>query len=195
MRRMKAVCPLRAAALGVPAAALAQNDAGFNQKCYGAGSSPDATIEACTGVITGGFVDRKDLAAAFKARANAYNDKGEYDTAIDDYGHAVAINPADGGVFNDRAAAYGAKGQYALSILDYDRALAIKPENAMALSNRCFAKAVMDKLEEALVDCNESLRLRPGDANTLASRGFANLKHGQSEAAIADYDAEIKING
>src|ERR1700751_443762 len=109
MRRMISVCTLLAAAIGAPAAAQAQTDAGFNRKCYGAGS-PDMTIEACTGLITGGFLNRKDPRAAVKARGNAYDDKGEFDSAIDDYGHAVAVNPSDGGVFNDRGAAYSAKG-------------------------------------------------------------------------------------
>jgi tetratricopeptide (TPR) repeat protein len=174
-------------------AVLAQSDASFNRRCYGTGN-PDQTIEACTSVIAGGSVDRKDLGAAFKLRGNAHADKGEYDSAIDDYGHAIAIDPGRAGVFNDRGASRGAKGQYELSILDYDRALALKPESAMALSNRCFAKAVMDRLAEALVDCNESLRLRPGNPNSLASRGFVHLKLGDSKSAIADYDAEIKVD-
>jgi len=76
MRRLAFVCTLLAAAIGAPAAALAQNDAGFDQKCYGSGS-PDMTIVACTLVISGGFVNRNDLSAAFKARGNAYDDKGE----------------------------------------------------------------------------------------------------------------------
>jgi len=178
------------AALAVSAAALAQDDSGFNRTCYGTGS-PEQTIKACSSVIAGGLAQREDLGAAFKLRGNAYDDVGEYDSAIDDYGHAIAINPSDAGVFSDRGTSYRAKGQYELSILDYDQSLALNPQSAMALSNRCFAKAVMDRLEEALVDCNESLRLRPGDSSTLASRGFAFLKLGRSKSAIADYDAQI----
>jgi tetratricopeptide (TPR) repeat protein len=181
------------AAIGISAAALAQNDSGFNRTCYGTGN-PEQTIKACSSVIAGGLARREDLAAAFKLRGNAYDDVGEYDSAIDDYGHAIALNPRDAGVFNDRGTTYRAKGQYELSILDYDRALARHPESAMALSNRCFAKAVMDRLEEALVDCNESLRLRPGDPSTLAARGFAFLKLGSSKLAIADYDAQIQAS-
>jgi tetratricopeptide (TPR) repeat protein len=180
-------------AIVASAPALAQNDSGFNRTCYGTGN-PDQTIKACSNVIAGGFAQREDLGAAFKFRGNAYDDVGDHDSAIDDYGHAIAINPRDTGVFNDRGTSYRAKGQYELSVLDYDRALTLNPENAMALSNRCFAKAVLNRFEEALMDCNESLRLRPGDPSTLASRGFAFLKLGRSQSAIADYDAEIRTN-
>jgi len=174
-------------------AALAQDDGGFNQTCYGT-AGPDQTIKACSGVIAGGLVQREDLAAAFKRRGNAYDDVGDFARAIDDYSHAIAINPRNAGVFNDRGTSYRANGQYELSILDYDQALVLNPQSAMALSNRCFAKAVVDRLEEALVDCNESLRLRPGDPSTLASRGFAFLKLGSSKLAIADYDAQIRAS-
>jgi tetratricopeptide (TPR) repeat protein len=52
--------------------------------------------------IAGGDVNSIDLAAAFKSRGGAYDDLGHYDSAIDDYGHTIAINPADGDAFNDR---------------------------------------------------------------------------------------------
>jgi len=184
---------LLTASIGASASALAQDDSSFSRTCYGAGN-PEQTIKACSSVIAGGLAQSDDLGAAFKLRGNAYDDVGEYDSAIEDYGRAIAINPRDAGVFNDRGTTYRAKGQYELSILDYDRALALNPQSAMALSNRCFAKAVMGRPEEALVDCNESLRLRPGDSSTLASRGFAFLKLGRSKSAIADYDAQIRAS-
>src|SRR6185312_4996999 len=157
------------AAVGIPA--LAQGHEEFSKRCF-ENSSPDGTIEACSAVIAGGQVDRKDLATAFKNRGNALDDKGQYDRAIQDYDHAIAINPKDADAFNNRGTTYRAKGQYDLAIQDYDQALRLTPNSAMALNNRCFAKALMGQLEEALADCNESLRLRSGDANTLASRAF-----------------------
>jgi tetratricopeptide (TPR) repeat protein len=193
MKRLLFIGTLLGALTGASAATLAQDSAGVNRQCYGTGD-PRQTIDACTNVIAAGIVDRNDLGGAFKLRGNAYADIGKYDSAIDDYGHAIAINPDDADVLNERGTSYRAEGQYELALLDYDRALTLNPQNAMALSNRCFAKAVQDRFEEALLDCNESLRLRPGDASSLASRGFAYLKLGRSPEAIADYDAEIKKN-
>jgi tetratricopeptide (TPR) repeat protein len=179
------------AAIGVPA--LAQGYEEFSKRCF-ENSSPDQTIEACSAVIAGGHVGRKDLATAFKNRGNAFDDKGQYDRAIEDYDHAIAINPKDADAFNNRGTTYRAMGQYGRAIQDYDQALILTPKSAMALNNRCFGKALMGQLEQGLVDCNESLRLRPGDANTLASRGFIYFKMKRYQAAVADYDAELRAN-
>jgi len=179
------------AAIGVPA--LAQDYELLSKRCYENGS-PDQTIEACSIVITAGHVNREDLATAFKNRGNAYDDKGQYDRAIQDYDHAIAINPNDADAFNNRGTSYRAKGQYDLAVQDYDQAIRLIPNSAKTLNNRCFAKALAGQLEQGLVDCNESLRLRPRDANTLASRGFTYLKLKRYEAAIADYDTELRIN-
>jgi tetratricopeptide (TPR) repeat protein len=179
------------AAIGMPA--LAQNYEEFSKKCYESGH-PDQTIEACSAVIKAGHVDSKDLAAAFKSRANAYDDKGQYDRAIEDYDRAIELNPDDAAAFNDRGTSYRGMGQYARAIEDYDQAIRLKPNNAMALNNRCFAKALAGQPEQGLADCNESLRLRPGNASTLASRAFTNLQLKQYEAAIADYNAALRID-
>jgi tetratricopeptide (TPR) repeat protein len=185
------LCTL-AALIGGPALAQTSDEPDFNRKCYGS-AIPDQTIEACTAIIAGGLVNAMDLGAAFKYRGTAYDDLGQYDKAIADYGHAIAINPGDADVLNDRGTSYSALGNYEHAIRDFDRALSLNRTNAMVLSNRCFAEAVVNRLEEALADCNESLRLRPANANTFASRGFANLKLGRWAAAIADYDEEIRI--
>jgi tetratricopeptide (TPR) repeat protein len=58
----------------------------------------------------GGSVNRKNLGPAFKIRGNAHDDSGHYDRAIGDYGQVIAINPADGDVFNNRGATCGAQG-------------------------------------------------------------------------------------
>jgi tetratricopeptide (TPR) repeat protein len=165
----------------------------FNKRCY-ENYGASETIQACSAVIARGLVSKEDLATAFRNRANAYDDQGEFDRAIDDYDHAIAINPEDADSYNDRGTAYREKGQYGRAIEDYDRAISRSPDNAMALSNRCFAKAVVGQLEQALVDCNVSFRLRPHNADTLAARGFTYLKLKHFDAAITDYDAELRIN-
>jgi tetratricopeptide (TPR) repeat protein len=179
------------AAIGLPA--LAEDYEQINKRCYES-DKPDQTIEACSTVIASGRVDSEDLATAFKNRGNAYDDKGQYDLAIQDYDHAIATNPNDADAFNNRGTSYRARGQYDLAIQDYDQAIRLIPNNAKALNNRCFAKALAGQLEQGLADCNESIRLRPRNANTLASRGFIYLKLKRYDAAIADYDAEWRIS-
>ena len=177
-------------AMGMPA--LAQDYEQLSRKCY-ENSTPDQTIEACTTVIASGRVEKEDLATAFKNRGNAYDGKGQYDRAIEDYDHAIAINPDDADALNNRGTSHRANGHYDLAVKDFDQVLKLTPQSAKALNNRCFAKALMGQLDQALADCDESLRLRTGNANTLASRGFVYLKLKHPEAAIADYNAELRI--
>jgi tetratricopeptide (TPR) repeat protein len=172
--------------------ALAQSNEDYGRKCYQSGD-PDRTIVACSLIISRGLVEGEDLDAAFKNRGNAYDDKGQYDLAIADYDHAIAINPNDADAYNNRGTTRRAMGQYDLAIQDYDQALRLKPDGAMTFNNRCFAKALAGQLEQGLADCNASLHLRPRNPNALASRAFVYLKLRRYQAAIADYDAELRL--
>ena len=116
--------------------ALAQNYDEFFKKCY-ANGDPDQTIIACSAVITKGLDDNIDLATAFKNRGNAYDDKGRYDRALDDYDQAVTINPHDADALNNRGTTHSAMGHYDLAIRDYDQAIRLNPSSAMALNTRC----------------------------------------------------------
>jgi tetratricopeptide (TPR) repeat protein len=173
--------------------ALAQNYDEFFKKCY-ANGDPDQTIIACSAVITTGLDDNIDLATAFKNRGNAYDDKGRYDRALEDYDQAITINPHDADAFNNRGTTHSAMGHYDLAIRDYDQAVRLNPSSAMTLNNRCFAKALSGQFEQALADCNESLRIKPKNPGALASRGFVYLKLKQYDAAITDYDAELHVS-
>lgn len=161
------------------------------KKCY-VSSLPDQVISSCSWVIARDSVDRVDLATAYKNRGNAYDDKGEYERALEDYERALAINPADADAFNSRGTTYTALERYDLAIRDFDEAMKLNPSSPIALSNRCFAKAVSGELEQALADCDEALRMRRRNPGTRASRGFVNLKLKRYEAAIDDYSAELR---
>ena len=63
------------------------------------------------------------MATAYKNRGNAYDDKGEYDRALEDYEQALAINPQDADVFNSRGTTYTALGRYEHAIQDFDQAV------------------------------------------------------------------------
>ena len=162
------------------------------KKCYSNGI-PDQVIVSCSAVIARGLTDKEDLATAYKNRGNAYDDKGEYDRALEDYEQALAINPQDADVFNSRGTTYTALGRYERAIQDFDQAIKLNPASPMAFSNRCFAKALLGQLEQGLADCNEALRVKPRNPGALAARGLVYLKLKRYDAAVADYNAELQI--
>ncbi len=194
--------PLKPAVLVVLASALASGIAGMARtqdydqlvkRCF-TESLPDHVIASCSAVISRGPADRTDLAAAFKTRGNAHDDKGEYAQALEDYDKAVTINPLDADAFNSRGTTYAALARYERAIQDFDEAIRLNPASPLAFSNRCFARGVLDQLEPAMADCNEALHLKPKNPGALGSRAFVYLKLRRYEAAIADYNSRLREN-
>src|SRR5262249_23214338 len=77
------------------------------------------------------------LAAAGYANGGLARIKlGDYEGAIADCDHAIAINPRLYDAYNNRGVARYALKDYDRAIVDYDRAIAINPRNAEAYNNR-----------------------------------------------------------
>jgi tetratricopeptide (TPR) repeat protein len=169
----------------------AQGYEAFYRKCYEDAASEQVII-SCTAVISRGLVDRNDLATAYKKRGNAYDDKGQYEQALEDYARAVETNPQDAEAFNSRGTTYIALERYRLAVDDFDQAIRINPSSPVALGNRCFAKAVLGELEQALSDCTDALRIKRKYPAAYASRAITYLKLKRYDDAIADYTALLK---
>lgn len=178
---------------GIAASASAQDYDQLFKRCF-TESLPDHVIVNCSAVIARRVADEQDLATAYKNRGNAYDDKGEYARALEDYDEAVKINPRDADAFNSRGTTYAALARHERAILDFDEAIKLNPNSPLAFSNRCFARGVLDQLEQALADCNEALRLKANNAGAIGSRAFVYLKLGRYEAAIADYNLKLKAS-
>ena len=180
-------------ALSVEAAQepCAQSYEAFYRKCYEDADS-DQVIVSCTAVIARGLVEKTDLATAYKNRGNAYDDKGQYSRALEDYGLAIEANPQDAEAFNSRGATYIALSSYDLAVRDFDQAVRLNPASPIALSNRCFAKAVLGELEQALRDCNDALHIKPKYSGAYVPRALAYMKLKRYDAAIADYTSHLR---
>lgn len=168
-------------------AACAQDSSERYRECYEGGVA-DRVIAACSVVIGDRAGDKQDIAAAFKSRGDAHDDKGEYELALDDYAEALALSPQDPEVLNSRGGTRTALGQYEAAIVDFDSAVTLEPGKSIPLSNRCFAKAALGRLDDALADCDEALRLHPARAPALVTRGLVYLLLRRVDDAIADYD-------
>lgn len=79
------------------------------------------------------------LAVAFFNRGLVYLNRQDYDRAIADFDHAIALNPKDAPAFNGRGIAYRAKGRNDRAIEDFDQAIELRPNFALAFSNRGVA--------------------------------------------------------
>ena len=131
--------------------------------------------------------------SAYNNRGVAYDKRGEYDRAIQDYDQSIKLKPSAEAHFN-RGNAHLAKNQYAAAIDDYNQAIRLQADFGPAFDNRCWARAVVGILRQALADCNEALRLMPNNAATLDSRAFVFLKMTNFDAAVSDFDKALRID-
>jgi tetratricopeptide (TPR) repeat protein len=87
--------------------------------------------------------DGRPAAPASLVTAQDYLTLGDYDydrgdcvQAIQDYSHAIAIDPTFAAAYNNRAYTAMRRQDYAAALTDLDRAIAIRPDYIAALMNR-----------------------------------------------------------
>jgi tetratricopeptide (TPR) repeat protein len=112
-----------------------------------------------------------NLAAAFLARASAYQDKAQWD-------------------FD----AYLAEGKYEeRAVADYDEVIRLDPANATAFRNRAAIRSKMQRYDHAIADFTEAIRLDPSVAAAFYGRALALRFAGQYDRAIADYRSSLAL--
>jgi tetratricopeptide (TPR) repeat protein len=154
------------------------------QRC--AASDPDLSIRGCTAVIQSGQETQENLAVAFYHRGLAYDDKGQYDRAIEDYDQAIRLNSNYAQAFKNRGTDYNDKGQYDRAIKDLDQAIRLDPNYAVAFNNRGEAYRSKGQYDRAIEDFDQAIRLNPNDAQAFNNRGAAYGQKGQYGPAIEE---------
>ena len=129
--------------------------------CDDPNATDDQTISGCTAGIQSGRYSGGVLAIIFYNRGFAYDNKSEYDRAIQDYDQAVKLNQNYAKAFSNRGLAYYNKGQYDRAIQDYDQAIKLNPNDAKAFRNRGLAKAKKGDKAGAEVDLATARRIDP----------------------------------
>src|SRR5215813_3474842 len=87
-------------------------------------SSPsDLVIKSCTSVIQSSGESKARLAVAYYYRATAYRIEGRTERAIQDYDHAIELDPKYASAYNDRGTIYFQKAQPNRAIQNFDHAI------------------------------------------------------------------------
>jgi tetratricopeptide (TPR) repeat protein len=98
------------------------------------------SIEDYEKIITG-------LAETYSNRGNAFDEKGEYELAINDYTEAIKIYPNCAEAYNNRGFVYmNRKNDLNKAISDYEEALHINPLYEKAKNNKKLALEMQKKL-------------------------------------------------
>jgi tetratricopeptide (TPR) repeat protein len=126
-----------------------------------AGAAMMVVTGSCTALIQSGNYLARDLSTVFVIRAIACQRKGDLDRAIQDYDHAIGLDPGGATAYYNRGAAYGSKGDWDRAILDYDQAIRHQPNDSAAFRNRGLAYREKKQFDRAFQDFDQAARLDP----------------------------------
>ena len=127
-----------------------------------------------------------DSAITYATRANAYNDKFEYEKALADYNRSIELD-------EKYALSYYCRGSMLLhldkarqALTDLDSACQLEPDDPFYLSGRAEAFYVLNRMDEALADCNRAIEIDEHYFVAYTTRHKIYLYLGEGDKAEAD---------
>jgi tetratricopeptide (TPR) repeat protein len=178
--------------LGAAIAAMGQGRQENLDKCQS--DDPDVKVTGCTALIQADQDTTKNLSVIYNNRGNAYEKKGDYDRAIEDFNEAIHLNPNFEIAYYGRGDAYKKKGDYDRAIQDFNEAIHLNPNFEIAHYGRGNAYIDKDDYVHAIQEFDDAIRLNPKDANAYNNRGVAYERKGDYGHAIQDYNQAILLN-
>ncbi len=164
----------------------------FNEAELCSGSDPDLVISNCTLVIGNTAYPAKDRAAAHVNRGTAWSTKGDLAKAIDDYTHAIELNPALAIAYANRGAMYVGQKDDERALAEFQKAIELDSKYAYAYASRGEVFERRGERDAANADYERALSLKPGPvALSIATEGRQRLidnamRVGDAEAADCD---------
>jgi tetratricopeptide (TPR) repeat protein len=117
-----------------------------------------------------------------------------YDQAIENFTHAIRLDPNFAGAYNIRGYAYQAKNDTDRAIADYNQAIRLDPNFALAYSNRGSVYFDMGDYDHAIDDYTQAIRLNPNNSYVYSNRGNAYNAKKDYDRAIADHNQAIRLD-
>ena len=136
--------------------------------------------------------DNPILSRAYSRRGNAYDGKGQHDSAFKDYNKAIELNPDDADAYFYRGFIYELKRNSEKAIKDYDKTIELNPEHIDAYVYRA---GVANRDSELVIkDYSKAIELNPHHSYDYINRARAYRVKGEIDLAIKDYNKAIELN-
>ncbi|MCG6918094.1 MAG: tetratricopeptide repeat protein [Deltaproteobacteria bacterium] len=130
---------------------------------------------------------------AHKNLADALDDQGRRDEAIDHYLEALRIKPDYAEAHNNFGLVLAAQGKYEQAINHYHQALSLKQGYSSAHNNLAIALLQMGKVEEAASHFRAAVRLKPDWAEAHSNLGNVLFTQGRFNEAGNQYMEALRI--
>ncbi len=152
-------------------------------------------IKGCTSLISGGNLNRRNAIRAFKKRASAYSETGNFDSAISDYTMALEFDPKAELTYAFRGEMYGKKADFEAAIRDLTKSLELKA-NSIAYVDRARIYEKMGDHARAITDYTKAIEFDAGSPSSslYTSRAEAFMASGDYESAVGDCTKAIEAD-
>jgi lipoprotein NlpI len=130
----------------------------------------------------------------FVNRGIAYQEKRNYDHAIQDFDRAIKLDPKYAQAFHSRGISYSSKKEYDRAIQDLDQSILLNPLHAPAFNSRGLAYVGKRDYSRAIQDYDQSIKLDPKNPHAFYNRGRAYFDILDFERAAQSFDQALLLN-
>lgn len=131
---------------------------------------------------------------ALNNRGNAYNYKGQFELAIEDFNRGLEIQPDYKNFYNNRAQSYFLLDSLELALKDLDKAIKLDPGYLDAYINKGQVLFSMEDYDYAVRVFSRAIRMAPYRALLYLSRAESYLKLDLSDEALADFQKAAEVH-
>jgi len=152
------------------------------------------TLEMFTAVLENSRIEVKWQPIALSWRGETYRQMERYQQALEDFDHAIKLDPKYDWALACRAQTYYQMKCYTEALQDFDRAIELNPKLDWAIASRGLTHSLMGRYAQALQDFDRGIELNPKLDWAIANRGEIYQLIGRDEEALQDFDRAIKLN-
>ncbi len=121
----------------------------------------EMAIESWTRCINEGDLTRDHLKAAYNNRGNAYTHAGDYEQAVQDYGHVIDLDPEYTPAYNGRCWTLALMLRPKDALKDCNRSLSLDPSFFHALDSRALVYWMLNDYTLARLDLKQAREIDP----------------------------------
>ena len=122
-----------------------------------------------------------------------YQNRRNYEKALEHYTEALRLNPQLAGAYNNRGNVYNSMGEHDCAIRDFIKAIQLRPDFADAYNNRGNVYNSMGEHDCAIEDFTKAIQLKPDLVEACYNLGGAYFKKGNFDRAVVEYTKAINL--
>lgn len=134
------------------------------------------------------------IESVYNTRSVIRISKGDYDGALKDSEHAIAINPNHADFYANRGLVRDFRNDKTGALSDYEKALALNPKLPATYINRGILRYESENFTGAMSDLNRALEIAPSVAKPYVDRGVMHILTGEIDLAVTDIKKALSLD-